>query len=235
MYVDDSGSPSMRDNSDYYVVSGAIIHELDIRQVEIRTQQYKKKHFREYAKEEIHVHDIYKSQRGFSGLTINRKYELLDTLYEFVETLPITIISVGIDKPDLLRERPQWHIFNAAWTFLIERFDRYIIDSRGRDRGIIIVDKSSKIPENEISRIVNLLRRNGSYFQPEIENIVEEPIFVESRLREGIQIADSCAYCTLKHLTAYDKFKPYWKIIEGKLRRGPNGNTAGYGFKVFPH
>lgn len=26
MYVDDSGSPSMKDNSDFYVISGVIIH-----------------------------------------------------------------------------------------------------------------------------------------------------------------------------------------------------------------
>jgi hypothetical protein len=36
MYVDDSGSPSAKDNTDYYVISGLIIHETDIRQVEIR-------------------------------------------------------------------------------------------------------------------------------------------------------------------------------------------------------
>jgi hypothetical protein len=74
MYVDDSGSPNSKDNSDYYVIAGIIIHELDIRHVEIRTQQYKIKHFKEYEDVEIHVHDIYKSKREFSGLTLKRKF-----------------------------------------------------------------------------------------------------------------------------------------------------------------
>ncbi len=72
MYVDDSGSPNPKDNIDYYVISGVIIHELDIRQFEIRTQQYKNKHFREYEDVEIHVHDIYKSQCQFSSLFTNK-------------------------------------------------------------------------------------------------------------------------------------------------------------------
>jgi hypothetical protein len=34
MYVDDSGSPSIKDNSDYYVISGVIIHETNVYPVE---------------------------------------------------------------------------------------------------------------------------------------------------------------------------------------------------------
>jgi hypothetical protein len=34
MYVDDSGSPSPKDNSSYYVISGVIVHESDINQME---------------------------------------------------------------------------------------------------------------------------------------------------------------------------------------------------------
>jgi Protein of unknown function (DUF3800) len=121
MYVDDSGSPNAKDNTDYYVISGLIIHETDIRQVEIRTQEYKCKYFQEYADTEIHVHDILKSQHEFSVLTLERKYELLDSLYMFIDILPINVISVGIDKINLIRYYPHWNTFNAAWTFLTEK------------------------------------------------------------------------------------------------------------------
>jgi hypothetical protein len=76
MYVDDSGSPSMKDNSDYYVISGVIIHETDIYPVEGATQTYKNR-FEEFKRAEIHVHDIFKGQNEFSGLTLARKYEIL--------------------------------------------------------------------------------------------------------------------------------------------------------------
>jgi hypothetical protein len=226
----------MKDNSDYYVIADVIVHEMDIYFVEATTQQYKFK-FQEYkyGQTEIHVHDIFKGQNEFSGLTLPRKYELLGHLYGMIETLPITVILVGIDKVRLVSEYPQWDIFKAAWTFLTERFDRHIIDNDMRvNKGIIIVDKSSKIPEANITKIVNDLRRFGSYYQPNIDNIVEEPIFIDSKVREAVQIADACAYCTLKHLTRYDKFKKYWEIVHNKTRKGPNGNTLGFGLKVFP-
>jgi hypothetical protein len=111
----------------------------------------------------------------------------------------------------------QLDVFNAAWTFLTERFDKYIGEHGNTvNKGIIIVDRSSKIPEKEIWKIVNRLRRNGSHIQP-VENIVEEPIFVDSQIREGIQIADACAYCTIMYLNNSEKFLQYWEIIESKL------------------
>ena len=90
------------------------------------------------------------------------------------------------------------------------------------------------MPEKDIWKIVNRLRRNGSYFQA-IENIVEEPIFIESQIREGIQLADACAYCTLKYLNGSEKFLRYWDIVKNKLRRSKSDVILGYGLKIFPN
>jgi hypothetical protein len=97
MYVNDSSIPSAKDNTDYHVISGLIIHQTCIRQVEIRTQEYKCKYLK-YADIEIHVHDIFKSQRKFSTLTLVRIYHPLDSLYKFIDTLSVNAISVEIDK-----------------------------------------------------------------------------------------------------------------------------------------
>jgi hypothetical protein len=91
---------------------------------------------------------IYMSQHRFSELTLSRKYKILDNLYSLINTLPVTIISVGISKVRLIQTHPDWDVFNAAWTFLTERFDKYLSDhGNSANKGIIIVDKSSKMPE----------------------------------------------------------------------------------------
>jgi hypothetical protein len=90
-----------------------------------------------------------------------------------------------------------------------------------------------RYPKKIFGKIVNRLRRYGSHFQS-IENIVEEPIFVESQIREGIQLADACAYCTVRYLNGSEKFLPYWDIVESKLRRSKSGIVLGYGLKIFP-
>jgi Protein of unknown function (DUF3800) len=233
MYVDDSGSPGLKDGT-FYVITGVILHESIIRDFEKATQVYKRTHFREYANCEIHTHDIYKSKRDFSDLTLKRKYELLDSLYDFMLKLPITVISVGIEKVKFVKRYSIDYLFEDAWTFLVERFEQFINDNgQGSNEGMMIVDKSSKIPENEICKIVRRLRRIGTNFC-EINHLVEEPMFIDSSIREGIQMADAAAYCTIKHLTNYVKFSSYWDILASKIRRGPTGQIEGYGFKVFP-
>lgn len=235
MYVDDSGSPALKDHTKYYVISGVIVHETDMNQVERAIQRYRRTHFVDaYAESEIHVHDIYKSQKEYAALTKERKYQLLDELYHAIELLPIRVISVGIDKALVQAQKPHWNIFNAAWTFLCERFDMYIDDNgNSLNKGLIIVDKSSKMPEKEITNTVSRLRRFGSSFQ-DLSTLAEEPIFIDSHLREGIQVADACAYATLKNLNGHDKFTKYWDVVRGKLRSNVYGEVSGYGLKIFP-
>jgi hypothetical protein len=236
MYVDDSGSPNAKDDTKFYVITGAIVHETDLNQIEGMIQHYKKENFNlpEYLDAEIHVHDIYKGQREFRTLTKEKKYALLDSLYDTIRLLPVTLISVGINKETMNSTMPNWSIFTAAWTFLCERFDMFIDDNGNNvNKGIIIVDKSSKIPEREITNVVSRLRRFGSNFQA-IDTLAEEPIFIDSHLREGIQVADACAYATLKHLNGHEKFEKYWEVVRDKLRASPGGNVNGYGLKVFP-
>lgn len=234
MYVDDSGNPSANDGSKHYVISGVIVHERDLFQMEKNVQAYKRKHFvGAYGDAEIHVHEIYKGKGKFSSLTLQKKYELLDALYDTIRLLPITVISVGIDKQQMQLQHPLKSVFSLAWTFLVERFDNFIDDNSPLEKGLIIVDQSSKMPEKEICRIVSSLRRSGSGFQS-IDCLVEEPIFIKSDIREGIQLADACAYCTLKQLNGYQKFVPYWNVLHGKLRRSSGGKVDGYGLKIFP-
>ena len=66
-----------------------------------------------------------------------------------------------------------------------------------------------------------------------IKNIVGTPFFVSSEASELIQVSDDTSYCTLKHLTNYDKFEKYWDLIEPKYFH-KNGQINSYGLNIFP-
>lgn len=235
MYVDDSGVPDLNDSSPFYVISGVIIHESDMTNMKKKVDQFKDENFKSnYVNAEIHTHDIYKSRDVFDGITLEVKYDLLNKLYALINDLPIIVISVGIDKKRSKAEMPHWDVFKAAWTFLIERFDSFI-DYNGNsiNKGIIRIDKSCQVQEETTMKIINDLRKNGSYYQT-IRHIVEEPQFLDSHKRRGLQLADATAYCTVRHLTQSTKFEPYWNIVEKKLRRSAGGQIHGYGLKIFP-
>lgn len=71
--MDDSGSPSVKDVTSYYVISGVIIHENYITQMERKVQQYKSLNFiGKYMDAEIHVHDIYESTQIFRTNTFKK-------------------------------------------------------------------------------------------------------------------------------------------------------------------
>ena len=95
----------------------------------------------------------------------------------------------------------------------------------------MLSDKSSY--EDQISRIVCEVIRYGSNFQ-NIRTLIEKPIFVTSHVHSLIQIADACAYCIMKHYSDSKIFANYWYAINNKLRKASNGDTTGYGLKIFP-
>jgi uncharacterized protein DUF3800 len=130
---------------------------------------------------------------------------------------------------------PDLEPLRASWTFITERFDKHLSDNKNNldNKGIIVIDKSSRSSDQVATSVINYIRKNGSNTQS-INNIVEEPMFISSSVSEHMQIADASAYCTMKYLNNTPTFRGYWNIIWNKLRKGPNGNISGYGLKVFP-
>lgn len=235
MYVDDSGSSNYKDKSKHYILSGVIVHEDGIKDLKNAVNQYKLGNFTgEYIDAEIHTHDIFKSRRKFTNITLEEKYHLLDKLYDTVNQMNITTISVIIHKELLKKQYPKWRVFNTAWTYLVERYDKYIEWSNSASEGgIIKIDKSTDRQQSDAFKIVNELRKKGSYWQ-DVNHINKDPTFVNSAAVEGVQVADTIAYCTYRYKTHSTKFQPYWDKIYGKFRKGKNGLVDGYGIKEFP-
>ena len=66
MYVDESGN-YVHSKRHYYVLSGIIIHELDLAQIERRVREYTEEYFHgDYEGAELHTYDIVNFQGPFS-------------------------------------------------------------------------------------------------------------------------------------------------------------------------
>ncbi|HKQ21421.1 MAG TPA: DUF3800 domain-containing protein [Nitrososphaeraceae archaeon] len=232
MYVDDSGTPHLTDESQFYVISGIIVEACDLPLLERKVENFKRKYFvGRYSDEEIHLHEIYKSKGNFEKLTKGEKYNILNAVYCIIDNLPITIISVGIHKQRMSIEYPSWDIFKAIWTFMVERYDAFLYERNAR--GCIVIDRSTNMDELKITKIIRSLIENGSNYV-NITNLENEVYFFPSDTQHGIQIADAASYCVLRTLDANIKFQPYWNIIKKQMRKDGSGNINGYGYKVFP-
>ena len=231
MYVDDSGSPSNADQTNYFVLSGVIVHDDRIKCLQKAVCDYKHANFvNEYVDSEIHSHNIHQSTGDFSKINYSAKIELLDNLYDMIREIDCIGISILINKNDLQRTHPTWKVFNTAWTFLVERYNSFLKEG-SFGIGYVRVDKSSSKGHAEITKIFRELIDHGTRFQ--IIDRVSHPKFVNSSGVSGIQIADAFAYCTFQHKMKRMQFDRYWDTVYGKLRKH-DFRVEGYGYKEYP-
>lgn len=239
MYIDESGVEEIKDQTKYFVTSGVIFHESGLAEMKKKITDFKESVFVDDLKDlEIHVHDIYKGKNDFYGLKLERRMKILDELYASISNIRFSITSVAIDKPNLLNSKwSDYDVLEKGYTFLIERFDNFL--RRTNNKGIVRIDKTSNksIALNKkdckILDIVNHIRKHGTNLQS-IKNIAEEPFFIESHLRKGLQIADAIVYCTNSYLNTNEDFKKYWDMLEHKIHTSNSGSIWGYGLYVFP-
>ena len=240
MYVDESGVESVRDNSNFFVTAGAIFHEDDLATMKTDIQNYKDANFSgTHQDAEIHLQHIFKGRGKFFGLNLSQKLSLLNPLYSTLHNLPFTVISVAIDKQRFTQKHSAREILDYGHMLLIERFNSFLVEKD--NKGIIRIDRTTapnKVnlgPKDAyILKLINRIRKNGTRWQPPAISIVEEPDFIASHLRKGLQVADAVAYCVNRKINSYSDFDIFWDKIYPKFRTDSNGDTAGYGFKIYP-
>jgi Protein of unknown function (DUF3800) len=139
MYVDDSGSLSLS-GGNYYFLSGVILHEQLLDEANRLVQLFKDTYFiGKLRGAELHVYDIFNRCAHFVGIDFSTRNTLLRKVYELINVLPITLICSGIDKNKLYSYH---NLLRFVWTFLVERFDKHISETRGEhlDRGLVLSD-----------------------------------------------------------------------------------------------
>lgn len=240
MYVDESGVESVCYNSNFFVTAGIIFHEDDLHLMKTEIQNYKDTNFNGVYKDaEIHLHHIFKGRGKFFGLSLPQKLALLNPLYSTLHNLPFTIISIVIDKQKFVQKHNARDILDYGYMLLVERFDNFLVENN--NKGIIRIDRTTapnKVELNQkdayILKLINKIRKNGTRWQSPAISIVEEPDFLASHLRKGLQIADAVGYCINRKINNNFDFDIFWDEIFPKFRTDSSGNNTGYGFKIYP-
>jgi len=246
LYIDESGDtiPLSQDGKKFLVLTGCIIHEDDIQQVQEKFRQIKKDFFQN---EEIEVKSNFLRYANpdiniDSPLKLNskEKYDELEAeITKFLASLPISLYTVVIDKKSYWDQYPSQNPYDIAYVFLLERFHKYIAEKKSL--GICIIDPREGQVEkhfigNELSRIHDKMRWGDGKIWKKCPRVIEKLLFSQSDQTIGIQIADLFCYPTY-HVFEYNKKpKEYWRFHEltyPKLFKH-QGKIDGYGLKFFP-
>lgn len=232
MYVDDSGSASYNDHTGHFVLSGVMVDDSKIKDLQRTVFEYKQSNFEgAFVDAEIHVHDMYKSRGDFKMVDHTERINLLNKLYEMISGLDFAGISVVIDKATFQNRTPTASVLSTAWMFLLERYGMFL-EEKQIDAGYLRIDRSSNKVQNRIVEIVHRFTYTGTRYQS--MSRIRHPIFADSSGVYGIQVADALAYCTSQHKIHPNKFGKYWDMVYPKLQTNRHGKIEGYGYKEYP-
>lgn len=241
MYVDEAGVADLTHPSTYFITTGVIFHTDDLYSMKNQIQKYKDDYFiGTLENAEIHIHKIWQSKSEFTGMLPPAKISLLDPLYNLISNLPCTVIAVLIDKKKFTdRHSDPDQIHQYAYMILTERYDYFLRDNDSK--GLIRIDRTSSPQELKLNcrdtntlESINDIRKNGTYYHSPAIDIIEEPQFLHSHHRKGLQIADAVCYCVGRKSNGYKDFDKYWDLIYPKLRQSRYGQVGGFGFIIYP-
>lgn len=222
MYADESGDTGLQNSpSDYFILSGLVIHETKWRQALNILYEFKKrmaKNFNLRVREEIHASKMITRPGKLKRIKRNDRLTILRHFIKEISSLPdARIINIAVNKTD---KPAHTNIFEIAWETLIQRFENTIKYENFSDGGNTF-DKGMLFPdEGSFKKLKNLLRRMR-YYNPvpyqlsrdyrnlKLEYTIEDPNFRSSHDSFFIQVVDTVAFFLLQKIkpTSYIRKK----------------------------
>lgn len=175
---------------------------------------------------ELHAAEIF-SGREYPWKGYKRKDDRVNIIKRVLHSLDganrdIVAFACAIEK----KYFPGEDLVIRAYEELSSRYDLYLQnlgETTGQtERGIIVIDDTSS--ETGLINLAHHITRTGNRWGRQTRNIVEVPLFIDSRASRLMQLADHVAYATFRRYNARDL--TYFDIIESRFDE-QNGAIVG--------
>lgn len=246
MYIDESGDTISisQKGKKFLVLTGCIIEDKNILDIEKQFLAIKHKY---YQKDDIEIKSNFLryanpelSQDSPLKLKSKQKYDELEKeITDFLININVDLYSVVIDKASYWNKYPSQNPYNIAYAFLLERFQKYLVEKNSL--GISIIDPREGQTEkhfigDELNKLHDKMRHEDGKIWKKCANIIEKLLYSQSDKTNGIQIADLYCYPIFNTFEYNKKADEYWRFKEvsyPKLYK-KSGKVDGYGLKFFP-
>ncbi len=233
-FIDESCFPKPNETSDHSVLLATCIKMEDIRSITQRVYQLKLNIFGGGTDVEIKAKNfiIPKTLRPDRS----RNKEFVDRLFEIIEGESIRVYAMVMEKPDY---KPYVHPEKLPihYTYLLHRINAYAT-ALHRPISVIFDGQDAGTDEDVSKRFYNLVYRAGG-----LDQIIEMPLFVSSKIVPGIQIADLMAGVTrhyynqrLHENSPANSFQEFiaekYRIIDSKTARHRINNYNAFGIHI---
>lgn len=171
-----------------------------------------------------------------SRLSDNEMEQLVDCFLAQPAYHAMRIFAVVVDKRYLRDHMTEEQLHRKAYELLIERVEWFLKTEHPKHKALMIVDNTSKQMNRSLAMKHSYFQREGTSSGSLIPHIVELPMFVESNLSNGVQLADLCAYNVYRAFRDEDLDYAFFKRISPCIYRAVHRESeAVEGLKVFPN
>jgi hypothetical protein len=216
LYVDESGSHGLSHNNRAYVLAGVAIHEADITSLGDQLRDVVKEVVPEgelAGPYELHAAELRRPRAGsvWKGSDGQMRRGLLEralhTIADFQERDPRRPLRVFVDVL-----APEGEHEHEAYGRLLNRFDDWLADMD--ERGIVISDVSWR--EQDIQAWARRWRRTASDWGT-LDQLVEVPLFADSRASRLLQAADLMAWSCWRRFGVEPRDDHWWDIVKSRV------------------
>ena len=215
MYVDESGDSGIENSpSDFFVISGIVLHELRWIEYLNRIIDFRKRIRDLYGlklREEIHASSFFTRPKEFARIPKHERLAIVRNFTDEISKLEdFNVINIVVDKRN---KDNDYDVFGSAWGALFQRFENTIRNHNFRgpknpdDRGIIFPDNTDNKTLTALLRklrrynpIPNQPKYGAGYRDLRLRYLIEDPNYRDSRDSYFIQAADLTAFLLYQYI-----------------------------------
>ena len=196
-FIDESGHPHPNDPTTRPVLGAVGLPIQSSRDLARQIHNLKRDILKDVAPEH---EEKYKSASIFNQRTFRRqrhKWEYLESVFELAVNFPVMSVFIVMERPDRPVAWPEAHL-PMHIRRLLHRLQGHMANERSGGKGILVFDSQShKADRRQSVAIASFMFQHyeGRLWQ----DLVETPMFVESSITPGIQIADYFVSCVRQY------------------------------------
>jgi len=250
-YIDESGdrNPTVKRHEPFVLTAVGLfenrwrLFDRNVNHVKrelIRNINFRDKIQLELADAEVHSSDIripkLRAKHKFlSRITDDEFDRLIETFYFQLGQQYMRVFSVVIEKAKLKDYMDSDKLTRKAYELLLERIEMYLCCIHSKHNGICIVDSTTRQLNRSLAMKHSYFQANRTSSGCTLRHIIEEPLFVESELCNGVQLSDLCSY-NIFHAFNYKKFDyPFFqRILPYIFSNYHTSEEKIEGLKIFP-
>lgn len=157
-----------------------------------------------------------------------------DTYYAQIHHCRLVLFSVVIDKRKLRAHVDHEILHKKAYELLLERIENFLAEYHPKHQGLIVMDDTQRQLNHAVAMKHAYFQREGNA-NVRFRHIVEYPFFTDSKLSNGVQLADLCAYNVYRAFRSKHFAYPFFsQLLSAFYKSNTTPPEKLDGLKVFP-